>query len=244
MKMDSTLHSGLTIAFICNGNEHPTVINYNKFGKKYWDDSHTNSSKIGYYFAYYFQKKFVYIHKIINIVQPVNRPSSMDWASNRQILCLSEQLKEFSWDDWVRGIIGMNAPYTPTYNMTPTRSWSYETLQQHHKFSAFNFIQFKNSIEKSPIHSIEDEYDLEHRRLLELIKENNDKKTRRDAQANIERLRTSKWDELQKLIEEERMKISESEKHIKELTNQQIEYKKGKFDTHLVSVYVLEKSRN
>ena len=57
------MHTGLTIAFICNGNEHPTVINYHKFGQKYWDDTRqTIGSKIGYYFAYYFQKSLsIYI---------------------------------------------------------------------------------------------------------------------------------------------------------------------------------------
>lgn len=140
------MDTGLTIAFICNGNTHPTIINYNKFGNHYWDDSQNNNSKIGYYFAYYFQQKYVYIHKIINILQPHERPSSMIWDSNRQILCLSKQLKQFTWAEWIT-CIGFGAPYTPKYRMTQTGSWSQHDLQNHSKYKTFNFVNFKNSIE-------------------------------------------------------------------------------------------------
>jgi hypothetical protein len=143
------MNTGLTIAFICNGNDHPTIINYKKFGNQFWDDTQNNNSKIGYYFAYYFQQKCVYIHKIINILQPSERPSSMIWASNRQILCLSKQLKKFTWNEWITGI-GIGAPYTPNYRMTQTGSWSYNELQNHKKYNTFNFINFKNVIENQP----------------------------------------------------------------------------------------------
>jgi hypothetical protein len=139
------MNTGLTIAFICNGKSHPTIINYNKFGNYYWDDTPNNNSKIGYYFAYYFQQKYVFIHKITNILQPCERPSSMSWTSNRQILCLSEQLKKFNWNEWITGI-GKGSPYTPTYRMTQTGSWSCSEL--HKKYNAFNFINFQNIIEK------------------------------------------------------------------------------------------------
>ena len=141
------MNTGLTIAFICNGDKHPTVINYNLFGNKYWDDTHNNNSKIGYYFVYYFQQKFVYVHKIVNILQPIDRPSDMIWDSNRQILCLSEQIKKFTWNEWISGI-GAGAPYTPNYRMTQTGSWSYSELQK--KYNTFNFIYFKNTIDQQP----------------------------------------------------------------------------------------------
>jgi hypothetical protein len=143
------MNTGLTIAFICNGDKHPTVINYNLFGNKYWDDTHKNNSKIGYYFVYYFQQKYVYVHKIVNILQPIDRPSSMIWDSNRQILCLSKQLKKFTWNEWITGI-GIGTPYTPKYCMTQTGSWSYNELQNHVKYNTFNFINFKNIIDQQP----------------------------------------------------------------------------------------------
>ena len=145
------MNTGLTIAFICNGDKHPTVINYNLFGNKYWDDTQNNKSKIGYYFAYYFQQKYVYIHKIINILQPSEQPSDMIWESNknRQILCLSKQLKKFTWNEWITGI-GIGTPYTPKYCMTQTGSWSYSELQNHKKYNTFNFINFKNIIDQQP----------------------------------------------------------------------------------------------
>ena len=145
------MNTGLTIAFICNGDEHPTFINYKHFGNKYWDDTQNNKSKIGYYFAYYFQQKYVYIHKIINILQPSEQPSDMIWESNknRQILCLSKQLKKFTWNEWITGI-GIGTPYTPKYCMTQTGSWSYNELQNHVKYNTFNFINFKNVIDQQP----------------------------------------------------------------------------------------------
>jgi hypothetical protein len=149
------MNTGLTIAFVNNNKTkdklHSTVECYNKFGNKYWDDTLNNRSKIGYYFAYYFQKKYVYIHKIINILQPCERPIEMDWSSDKQILCLSNRLKKFTWEEWKNGI-GLNAPYTPDYHINRTNSWSCYDLQRDKKFKHFDFIKFKNSIE-TPLNS-------------------------------------------------------------------------------------------
>lgn len=170
------MNTGLTIAFICNGDKHPTVINYKLFGNKYWDDTQNNNSKIGYYFAYYFQQKYVFIHKIINILQPSEQPSDMIWESNknRQILCLSKQLKKFTWNEWITGI-GTGAPYTPKYRMTQTGSWSYNELQNHIKYNTFNFINFKNVIDQQPanitINYVEDAIVEEDDEEAELIRE-------------------------------------------------------------------------
>jgi hypothetical protein len=138
--------SGLTIAFISMGKSHATVKNYNKFGNQYWDDTPNNKSKIGYYFIYYFQMKYVYIHKVINILSPIERPVEMEWSSNRKILCLSNKLKEFTWEEWITGI-GFSAPYTPSYRSNQTSSWSYNELQNDSKFKMFNFINFKKIVE-------------------------------------------------------------------------------------------------
>ena len=141
--------TGLTIAFICAGNKHPTIENYNKFGNKYWDDTQNNKSKIGYYFAYYYQQKYVFIHKIINILPPNERPSEMVWTSDRQILCLSPQLKMFTWNEWTHGV-GFGAPYTPSYRMTQTCSYTNIMLLTHAKYKNFNFINFIKMHEQIP----------------------------------------------------------------------------------------------
>jgi hypothetical protein len=141
------MNTGLTITFISKEKNHSTIQSYNKFGNKNWDDTTLLSkSKIGYYFAYYFQKKYVYIHKIINILSPSERPIDMEWSSDKQILCLSNKLKEFTWEEW-KNNIGLNSPYTPDYTSNQTTSWSYDELQKHEKFKHFNFIKFKNIIE-------------------------------------------------------------------------------------------------
>ena len=139
------MNTGLTIAFICSGNKHPTIENYHKFGHKYWNDTQNNKSKIGYYFAYYYQQKYVFIHKIINILPPNERPSEMAWVSDRQILCLSSQLKMFTWYQWIHGV-GFGAPYTPNYRMTQTCCYTNIMLLTHAKHKNFNFINFVNFI--------------------------------------------------------------------------------------------------
>jgi hypothetical protein len=144
------MESGLTIAFVCLGKTHSTIESYKKFGDKYWDDALNNKSKIGYYFAYYYQQKYVYIHKIINILQPKERPKDMEWESTKQILCLSKKLKEFTWHEWITGI-GFGSPYTPKYRMVNTNSWSCNELKNHRDFKKFDFINFINIMEKQPI---------------------------------------------------------------------------------------------
>ena len=149
--------SGLTIAFICMGKSHPTVKNYNKFGNQYWDDTpNSNSkSKIGYYFIYYFQMKYVYVHKIINILPTSERPIEMEWGEPRQILCLRDRLKEFTWEEWTTGI-GFGSPYTPKYCSTQTTAWSFNELQNHVKFQKFNLQNFKKIVENEIMSIVED----------------------------------------------------------------------------------------
>jgi hypothetical protein len=166
------MDSGLTIAFICNKNNHPSYVCYNIFGNKYWDDTQYNNSKIGYYFAYYYRQEYVYVHKIINILKPDERPKIMSWNTDRQILCLSEQLKKFTWNEWTTKI-GLHAPYTPKYYSTQTSSWSCNKLKE--KFESFNFTNFKNIIEPQMDES-EDEDDRIIREAQERKKIKNKKK--------------------------------------------------------------------
>jgi hypothetical protein len=132
------MNSGLTITCISADKKKPTFQSFQKFGNKYWDDTATNKSQIGYYFAYYFQKKYVYLHKIINILPPSQRPSDMDWSSDKNILCLSPKLKEFTWEEWKNGV-GFGAPYTPDYRTNQTCANSYNDLCI--SYSKFNFIK-------------------------------------------------------------------------------------------------------
>ena len=166
------MDSGLTIAFICNKNTHPSYICYNIFGNKYWDDTQYNNSEIGYYFAYYYRQEYVYVHKIINILRPDERPKIMSWNTDRQILCLSEQLKKFTWNEWTTKI-GLHAPYTPKYYSTQTSAWSCNKLKE--KFETFNFTNFKNIIEPQMDES-EDEDDRIIREAQERKKIKNKKK--------------------------------------------------------------------
>jgi hypothetical protein len=141
------MNVGLTIAFISGKKSHATNTNYNKFGNKYWDDADNNNSQIGYYFVYYYQKKYVYVHKIINITQPNIRPQEMqDWSSNNNTIYLSRQLIKLTWDEWITNI-GKGAPYTRgNYRSCRTTSWSYNDLQR--KYNEFNLTNFVNIVEK------------------------------------------------------------------------------------------------
>jgi len=197
------MNTGLTIAFICNGDEHPTFINYKRFGNKYWDDAQNNKSKIGYYFAYYFQQKYVYIHKIINILQPSEQPSDMIWESNknRQILCLSKQLKKFTWNEWITGI-GTGAPYTPKYRQTQTNCWTFNVLNQ--KYNTFNFMNFIKIIENQDIYSCP---------IVLTI----DDKNEHDNEDNIETKHTLKTKRIQKITK----RMKERQQKITALINEQ-----------------------
>jgi len=187
------MNNGLTIAFICNGKkgeDHSTLTNYKKFGNKYWDDTQNNQSKIGYYFAFYFQQKYVYIHKVINILQPSQRPIEMNWTSNRQILCLSKQLHKFTWNEWINGI-GLGAPYTPNYRNTQTGSWSYFELQNHKKYNTFNFQNFKNTIiDTETENTTSDNSDIdEEAELIAKLEKVRREKREKDFRKNIKELR-------------------------------------------------------
>ncbi len=136
---------GLTIAFICSGLNHPTVQNYHLFGSQFWDDCKSNKSKKGYYFAYYFQKKFVRIHRIVDLFTPDQKPVEMrDWNTTRQILGLTPPLKQFTWDEWIHGI-GKGSPYATDYHSTQTGSWSIHEL--HTTFPTFDFERFKLDVQ-------------------------------------------------------------------------------------------------
>jgi len=227
------MHAGLTIACICKGETHPTVVNYRKFGKKYWDDGPKTFSKKGYYLAYYFQKEHVFIHQIIEIVQPADRPADMDWNSDRPILCLSEQLKAFTWDEWIHGP-GKGAPYTPNYHMLPTTAWSYSELQT--KFNTFQFIQFKDTVVIAPVEAalkLTEDEDEEECRLLEQLKANRVKKAQREAAGKIEELRHARGVII-------RDQIAALQSRLQTLTEELAKIERGDFDADLIAGIVAQ----
>jgi len=135
---------GLTIAFISKHSGHPTSINFEKFGTKYWDDDKYGSSKLGYYFMYYYKKQAVIIHKINKILDTKERPAAMEWEADRQILCLSPVLKRYDWEEWINGI-GKGCPYSNDYGSTRTTSWTFSELKS--KFSSFNYVKFMETVD-------------------------------------------------------------------------------------------------
>jgi hypothetical protein len=142
------MDSGLVIAVICRKEGHPTIINFNKFGDKYWDDSNKkHKAKCGYYFAYYYKKEFVYIHRIKEIIPYDKRPNELkEWKSGNSTLYLSPRLKTFTWTEWTT-TIGFGAPYTPTYSQLPTTVWPYYELEN--KFQEFKFEKFIECFEQN-----------------------------------------------------------------------------------------------
>ena len=68
-----------------------------------WDDSRFNKAKENEYFAFYFHGLRVVIHKILAVKPPSSRLAS--WSKNvgqenRNVLELSEPLREIGWVDW------------------------------------------------------------------------------------------------------------------------------------------------
>jgi hypothetical protein len=70
-----------------------------------WDDSKYNTAKPGEYFAFFHHKDRVVIHRIVAVKPPSERLPS--WTANvgqttRNVLELSEPLKELSWSEWIQ----------------------------------------------------------------------------------------------------------------------------------------------
>lgn len=68
-----------------------------------WDDSRYNKAKENEFFAFYFHGMRVVIHRIKNVKPPSCRLSS--WSKNvgqgdRNVVELSEPLKEIGWTEW------------------------------------------------------------------------------------------------------------------------------------------------
>lgn len=88
-----------------------------------WDDSEFNKSEVGQLFVFFFPQKKVVIHRIESIHDPTHRLPS--WTknvgqSNRNVLKLSEKLREFTMDEWQR--IGGQMKQQGTYT-SDLRKW-------------------------------------------------------------------------------------------------------------------------
>ena len=112
MDMERENCNFLTITPISRDVRNKGYIDYNEQEKRTsihghrwcWDDSQYNKAKIGEYFAFLFFERRVVIHKIENIKPPSERLES--WLPNvtqrnRQVLELSNPLKELSWREWL-----------------------------------------------------------------------------------------------------------------------------------------------
>ena len=97
-----------------------------------WDDSRYNKAKENEYFAFYFHGIRVVIHKIKNVKPPSCRLPS--WSKNvgqgdRNVLELSEPLKEIGWTEWqlLNGPESKMGTYT-TDNLKSKRPLLYQML--------------------------------------------------------------------------------------------------------------------
>jgi hypothetical protein len=90
-----------------------------------WDDSNKNKAKKNQYFAFYFYGKKVVLHRIEAVKSTAERLET--WHANigqndRQVLELSEPIKEFSWEQWNSVKLKPNHVIRDTYTvktMTP-----------------------------------------------------------------------------------------------------------------------------
>jgi hypothetical protein len=98
-----------------------------------WDDSKYNKAKAGEYFAFMFYGTKVIIHKILAVKSPSERLPS--WSQNvgqtdRNVLELSDPLKEILWDEWLEndGPLAHMGTYT-TCDLSVSRPKLYACLE-------------------------------------------------------------------------------------------------------------------
>jgi len=163
-----------------------------------WDDSRFNKAKEGEYFAFYFHGIRVIIHKIKSVKPPSCRLSS--WSKNvgqgdRNVVELSEPLKEIGWTEWqlLNGPESKMGTYT-TDDLTCDRYLLYQMLL---------------NIEKNT-------YNPKNKKLV--IEEDNDEENLEEEEENLLK-RLSKIKNLKKIktLEQLKNKILEN---IKELNEQ------------------------
>lgn len=127
-----------------------------------WDDSRFNKAKANEYFAFYFHGIRIVIHKIKSVKPPSCRLSS--WSKNvgqgdRNVLELTEPLKEIGWTEWqlLNGPESKMGTYT-TGDLEQERPLLYEMLVKIETYLL-------------PDNSIEDNLELEEAYLLNRLQE-------------------------------------------------------------------------
>jgi hypothetical protein len=129
-----------------------------------WDDSYVNVAKTGEYFGFMFYGIKVIIHRIIAIHPPSKRLPS--WSSNvgqsdRNVLELSDPLKEFTWEEWVEndGPQKRQGTYT-TLDLSKNRKKLYNILNGLNGLNGLNSASQSNKVPLTEIneteHSIEE----------------------------------------------------------------------------------------
>ena len=136
--MDCCKH--LTITPICKVAKSASNVDYNEQLIRVksselnwcWDDSRYNKAKENEYFAFYFHGIKVVIHKIKSVKPPSCRLPS--WSKNvgqgdRNVVELSEPLKEIGWTEWqlLNGPESKMGTYT-TDNLKSKRPLLYQML--------------------------------------------------------------------------------------------------------------------
>jgi hypothetical protein len=115
----------------CTVNLHNELVSKNTWR---WSDGKHNKSKIGDYFAFYFHKKKIIFHKILDIIGPENKYSHWDYpgSQSKNILILSQPLHELDWNEWelLNGPQSHMSTYT-TANLKKQRSLVYNYLVDH-----------------------------------------------------------------------------------------------------------------
>jgi hypothetical protein len=157
-----------------------------------WDDSRYNKAKENEYFAFYFHGIRVVIHRIKNVKPPSSRLPS--WSKNvgqgdRNVLELSEPLKEIGWIEWqlLNGPESKMGTYT-TDNLEYERPLLYQMLKDisNHKKSSNIKLIIEDDLEEEEeillrrLNEIKKmqkikAFEYEKNKILENIKELNEK---------------------------------------------------------------------
>jgi hypothetical protein len=101
-----------------------------------WDDSSRNKAKKNQYFAFYFYGKKVILHRIEAVKSTTERLKT--WhanigQNNRQVLELSDPLKEFTWEQWNLENLKPNHVIRDTYTVKTMTSELLKMLEEFEK---------------------------------------------------------------------------------------------------------------
>lgn len=171
-----------------------------------WDDSRYNKAKENEYFAFYFHGLRVVIHKILAVKPPSCRLSS--WSKNvgqgdRNVLELSEPLREIGWVDWqlINGPESKMGTYT-TDDLQIDRPLLYEMLRgvdkEDYKDVKKEIIYLSVEGYDTPddnVNKSEETLEEEERKLIKRLEEIKKLKTKK----SLEKMKKKYMDEIEEL---------------------------------------------